>query len=307
MTIQFDSIYERDMDLLFMRKLAEDKAFVRQFFLESEEMAAKGYSGEEFTVEKVAHSVMTEDGESDIEAILSICGKKIALLIEDKIDAKAQPEQAARYVIRGDKAVACGDYNEYYIFIIAPADYLKRNGEAKKYKNKISYEDVVKSSENEFEKAVISYALSNANIVKLRRSKVVTEFWDKLYDYVDENYPETFRMQGHKGLEKSGIPGQWITMTCAKPYTLEIKCDRGYVDLEIGDYSDKFKKFYEDNKKLIDEKKLYIRGASKSLAIRKYVHQIDFTQTFDSQKEVLKEAFDAAEELQNLISKIEIR
>ncbi len=33
MDIQFDAVYERDMDMLFMKKLAYDKDFVRHFFL----------------------------------------------------------------------------------------------------------------------------------------------------------------------------------------------------------------------------------------------------------------------------------
>ena len=46
---------------------------------------------------KVEHSVVTSDGETDVQAILSVDGKKIAFLIEDKIDAVAQNEQAKRY------------------------------------------------------------------------------------------------------------------------------------------------------------------------------------------------------------------
>ena len=95
-------------------------------------------------------------------------------------------------------------------------------------------------------------------------------------------------------------------MSCCKPYGIQIKSDRGYVDLEIGNYGDKFAQFSSDNKDLIDEKHLYIRMASKSLAIRKYIRTIDFTQPFNSQIPALKEAFDAAKELQDLIPKLKI-
>lgn len=307
MIIQMDSVYERDMDFLFMRKLVQDKEFVRKFFLNSNELSNERYNSAEFTVEKVAHSVMTEDGESDIEAVLSIEGKKVALLIENKIDAVAQPEQASRYVIRGRKAKARGDYDEFHIFIIAPNDYLSSNAEAKKYANRISYEDIRDSMNDEYERAVISYALSDANIVRLPRNAVVTAFWDKIYDYLDENYPDVFQVHGHRGLERSGEPGQWISMTCAKPYSIQIKSDRGYVDLEIGGYAEKFAQFSKDNKKLIDEKRLYVRTASKSLAIREYIQTIDFLQPFDSQIEYLKTAFDTAKMLQDLIPKLKIR
>lgn len=307
MTIQFEGVYERDMDLLFMRKIANDESFVRHFFLNAEQLVAKGYNKETFVVEKIAHSVMTEDGESDIEAILSLCGKKVALLIEDKIDAVAMPEQAARYSVRGKKAVERGDYDEFYVFIIAPQDYLRSNAEAKKYDHRISYEDIQTFLTDEYEKAVFQHALSDANNVRLPRNSVVTAFWDQLYDFLDEKYNGVFQVHGHRGLERSGQAGQWISMICAKPYGIQIKSDRGYVDLEISGYADKFARFSADNKALIDEKRLYVRAATKSLAIRKYVETIDFTQPFETQIPALTIAFDAAKELQDLIPKLKIR
>ena len=46
-----------------------------------------------------------EDGESDITVILSNEINKIALLIEDKIDAHAMPMQPERYIKRGKKGI----------------------------------------------------------------------------------------------------------------------------------------------------------------------------------------------------------
>ncbi len=306
MDIQFDCVYERDMDFLFMRKLAQDKDFIRRFFLHDKELVEKGYDKADFSVNKVAHSVTTEDGESDIEVVLFIAGKKVALLIEDKIDAVAQPDQEERYDKRGKDAVDQSDYDEYYVFIVAPEAYLKRNAEAVKYPHMISYEDIQASLSDEYEKAVFERALSKANIVRLPRNEQVTNFWNQLYDYVAENYPGVFKLPGHKGLERSGQPGQWISMSFAAPFGIQIKSDRGYVDLEISGYADKFSQFSKDNKALIEEKRLFIRTASKSLAIREYIQLIDFTQPFESQIPALKAAFDAAKELKDLIPSLKI-
>ncbi len=307
MKIQFDGVYERDMDFLFMRKIANDKSFVKKFFLEAEQLCANGYNTAEFSVESVAHSVITEDGESDIEAILKIGNKRIALLIEDKIDAVAMPEQAARYNIRGEKAVQRGDYDEFFVFITAPRDYLKSNAEAKKYAHCISYENIQESLTDDFEKAVICHALSAANNVRLPRSPTVTAFWDKLYDFIDERYKDVFRVHGHRGLERSGQTGQWISISCAKPFVIHIKSDKGYVDLEISGFADKFARFSYDNKDLIDEKRLYVRAATKSLAIRKYIEIIDFRQPFETQIPALIIALGAAKELQELIPRLQIK
>ena len=92
-------------------------------------------------------------------------------------------------------------------------------------------------------------------------------------------------------------------MSCA----IQIKCDRGFVDLEISGYVERFQQFSSDNRKLIDDRQLMIRAASNSLAIRQYIGKIDFTQPFETQIPALTVAFDAAKELQDLIPKLQIR
>ena len=302
MEITFDSVYERDMDFFLMRKIADDESFLKEFFLKP---LNRNYENSKVSVEKISHSVVTKDGESDIEVILSIDGKQVALLIEDKIDARAMEEQYQRYRKRGKEAVERGDYTDFYVFIVAPEKYLKGNSEAKKYSHTIPYEEIPLA--NDYENALMDRALKKiAGGFNIPRDKTVTAFWDRLYDYLDENYPGVFKVQGSRGLERSGEPGQWITISCNRQFTVEIKSDRGFADLEIHNYADKFQQFCKDNKDLIDDKQLYIRTASKSLAIRKYVPCIDFTQSFEAQEEVLKEAFDAAKELQDLIKDIKI-
>ena len=108
-------------------------------------------------------------------------------------------------------------------------------------------------------------------------------------------------------MARSAAPGQWITINCNNQFRLQIKSDRGYVDLEINGYADKIKEFFQDNRDLIDEKKLYVRLASKSLAIRRYFECIDFSKPFEEQEVALKIAFDAAKDLQDLIKVLKIR
>ncbi len=303
MEIKFESITERDMDLLLMRKLS-DKSFLKDIFLDKINLRSI-----EFSVLNIKHSVSTEDGESDIEVLLTDGNKKkIALLIEDKINAPAMEDQADRYIIRGDKGKARGDYEEYHVFIVAPEKYLKNNTEAKKYPNKISYESIKEYLKDPFEIAVINCALniSKHGYVTLY-NKTVTDFWDRLYDFVEENYPGQFKIHGKKGLEKSGTPSQWITISCNNQFGIQIKSDRGYADLEIRNYADKFQQFCKDNQQLIDEKKLHIRTATKALAVRYYVDCIDFTKEFETQEAALRTAFDAAKELQDLIKVIKVR
>lgn len=303
MKMNFESVTERDMDLLLMRKFACDKIFLNVFLKEI------GYDAENVSVDTVSHSVSTEDGESDIVVTLDIeDGRKIALLIEDKTNAPAMDNQALRYGRRGDKAKKRGEYDEYHIFIVAPQKYLNGNSEAQNYPHKISYEEIQKSLTEAYDTALFAKALdvSKHGYVTVY-NKQVTDFWDKIYDFADLYYPGIFKIQGKKGLARSGDPGQWITISCNNQFSVQIKSDRGYVDLEIRGYADKFEQFSKDNNELIDANRLYVRAASKSLAIRRYVECIDFTQPFDSQEEALRIAFTAAKELQGLIKDIKVR
>ena len=68
-----------------------------------------------------------KDGESDITVIIKSEGKKYGLLIEDKIDAIAMPEQPERYIKRGEKGIKNKDYDAFYSFIVCPEKYYKNN------------------------------------------------------------------------------------------------------------------------------------------------------------------------------------
>ncbi len=295
MDILFETILERDMDMLLMRQFSENnKGFIDLFI-------KKTGKETEYSVSSVSHSVMTSDGETDVEAILEVDGRKIAFLIEDKIDAVAQPEQAKRYEIRALKGRENGRYDNFIIFIVAPQKYLEGNQEARKYTNQISYEDIRNTLISEFDLAVIDKALdeSKRGYVPIE-DRHVTTFWTKLYDYMDERYPDTFKIRGKRG-EARGAGATWITISCGHGATINIKADRGYVDLEIAGYADKFQEFSKANQSLLDSKRLYLRMASKSLAIRKYIDTIDFNGDFDDQIDAIEDAFYKAKELQDLI------
>ena len=135
----FGNVQERDMDLMFMESMLTDDGFVWLFLNKA------GIVCNSVVVLNVALSETDpEYGESDITVILSIDGKKHGLLIEDKINAPAMPEQCERYSKRADKAKSEGKYDDYFVFIICPEAYHDPNSEAKKYAYFITYEDCIK-------------------------------------------------------------------------------------------------------------------------------------------------------------------
>lgn len=296
----FDNIFERDMDMLLMRQFSDNNFAFIDLFLK------RIHCGSDYSVLKIAHSVMTSDGETDIQVILSFNGSRIALLIEDKIDAIAQPDQAKRYEIRAEKAKTNGEYDEYYIFIVAPQKYLENNKEVSNYSYRLSYEDIKTTLTNEFDLAIMNCALaeSKRGYIPVEDRKV-TLFWNRMFNYVEARFPGTFAFYGKKG-DIHGSTASWISIKSGKGTRIVIKSDKGYVDLEIAGYSGKFQEFSKANQTLLDSKQLYLRMASKSLAIRKYINCFDFTKSFDEQIPFIEDAFIKAKELQDLIKELKI-
>ena len=136
-TIEFKKIYEQDVDLLIIEEFVSDREFAR-IFLDKLRLA------DDYTVQKVFHSLSDSDGASDITIILKYPSKRIALLIEDKIDAQTMPEQSGRYHKRAQKAVSRGEYDDYYVMLAAPVDYHREHEKDSNadYEYRVYYEEM---------------------------------------------------------------------------------------------------------------------------------------------------------------------
>lgn len=135
--VALKKIYEHDMDLLILEEFISSKEFAR-IFLDKLQLS------DDYTLHKAIHSLSDSDGESDIVLILQYPGKKVALLIEDKIDAQTMPEQSARYHKRGNSGKLRGEYDSYHIILVAPEDYHKEHLTDKNaaYEHRVSYESL---------------------------------------------------------------------------------------------------------------------------------------------------------------------
>ena len=188
MNIVFESVFERDIDILLMHQFViKNEAFISAFFEKI------GINTIDYQDVNISHSVMTADGETDIEVIFVCNNKRIALLIEDKISATAQRDQAARYKKRAAEAKKLGKYDDYYIFIAAPKKYLENNEEAGKYTYNISYEEIKDTLTDVFDLAILDRALEESKsgyipIVDRR----VSLFWKRMIEFAEEKYPNVF-------------------------------------------------------------------------------------------------------------------
>ena len=291
MSIGFEKVFERDIDLLVINKFNNDNNF-KEFFLNK-----IGLSG--FDVIDSYHSLSDKNGESDITIILEKDDEKIGILIEDKIDAIAMPRQKERYDKRGNKGISKGLYDKYFLFIIAPKDYLDTNLEAKKYEYKISYEEI---------RELLKYDLYAVSLIDqaikekkkgyiIIENKKVTKFWENYYDYIEKNYPKLIvhRVKGPRGDNAS-----WPEIKVPyKRIYISHKSDRGYMDLTfMGEANnDRLKKELFD---VIDDD-MIIDIAKKSLVVRIKVPIIDFKKDFNDYLKEMEKSLDAASRLYDFL------
>jgi hypothetical protein len=114
------SIQEFRIDFLLEEEFACDLALVQQL------VGLSGLEGTALRVERIIHSLHDRHGEADLVAIIDIeaggVTRRVALLIENKISAGAQPNQARRYRDRGKEGLG-KSWDDFKTILIAPAAY----------------------------------------------------------------------------------------------------------------------------------------------------------------------------------------
>jgi hypothetical protein len=123
------SIAERDIDLLIMEELSVSTEF-REWF------SSRVYGEPIYQSEiGVWHSVSDAQlGESDLVFLFEALDEsRIAILIENKIDAQPQPEQGRRYRLRGNKGLKEGHWDQFKTCVVAPSKYLISSKHSESY------------------------------------------------------------------------------------------------------------------------------------------------------------------------------
>src|SRR5215813_8404456 len=109
-------VSERDIDLLLLEEFMASEGFCR-WFIEQIEVI----DHEMDHVEDVRRSVTQSTGESDLEiTCVDREGQRWRLLIENKISASFQPQQAQRYRQRGATYLERGECAAFYTILVAP-------------------------------------------------------------------------------------------------------------------------------------------------------------------------------------------
>ncbi len=130
-------VAERDIDLLLLEEAIASLRFASWL------LAQVGIN-ECQTLAEAHRSVKTGNGESDLElAFRGADGTVTRLIVENKIDAVFQPNQAKRYAERALKYLATGNCSGVVTLLLAPEVYLGGNDELHGFDATLSYEAIV--------------------------------------------------------------------------------------------------------------------------------------------------------------------
>ena len=296
MDIIFESVLERDIDLLIINKFI--KGNLLNVFLNR--LGINHYD-----IDSIEHSHMdSELGESDVTVIIKNNDKKIGLLIEDKIDARAMDLQPERYVSRGEKGISQNQYDEFYTFIVAPKKYLDTNPYAKKYQYQISYEELIENISNDlYAETLLKKAIEEKEVgYSVIENEKVTKYWERYYDFIHKYYP-MIKMNEIHG--PRGAKAVWPELrTDYSQVQIIHKSDRGYMDMTFSKMGDNIELFDKFVKNL--EENLNVVKTGKSLAIRLNVPIIDFKNDFDNDIEKMHECMKSVLKLYEVLSKMNV-
>lgn len=247
-------ISEREIDLLLLEELHVSDVF-RAWFV------SQIFGARVQCAQFVAawHSISQSGlGESDVVfQFQDSSGKVTVILVEDKIDAPPQPNQAERYRLRGLAGVENGSWEVFSTCMVAPEAYLSQMAEeAAKYDVRISYESIrdwfLQSSPNDARKAYKARVIQEG-IEQNRRGyqpvihPVVTRFWAEYWQVACDEFPE-LQMEN---------PGQkparsdWAQFRSRSNSWIRHKLGKGTVELEIQSAGDELEQIATWNAHLL--------------------------------------------------------
>ena len=313
MLIDFKAICERDIDMLIMEEFVCNEAFRDLFYGQTGIKLSR-----DFAVCEAYKSLSDNDGESDVTFIVSDGKTRVAILIEDKIDAPTMNRQSERYVIRAEKGIAEGKYDEYCIFLVCPKAYWEEHKRDKNadYKYQVFYENIsdLYAGSNS-PRDIYKYQVIQAAVAAKKKgyqvveNEAVTKFWKDLREFCAKNdaYRNLIMLGGDSA---KGSDACWPEFqTSLKNVKIVYKSDKGYVDLQFAGYGNRIGDLREiliqnlgkSFEEKLDRKELRLDRAEKSAVVRisNPDWNVSFKTPFSKVKDHITGVFDVVKEFTN--------
>jgi hypothetical protein len=295
----FSWLRERDIDLLVCAELHAKGALTR---LVASRIGAPDAA---FVGAWVSHTEI--EGESDLIVTFSAEDGRAVALVENKIAASFQPDQAKRYAARAQKLSGFKGVGRAVTVLLAPGDYMSRPG-AESFDLRITYEEATTAlqAEGDPRSGFLADALEAA-VAAYRRGYVmtpdsaVTEMWMACWR-------TSLRVAPRLNFQKPGLkPGRstWICFRDAEGFSKDdtqrvcvvYKAGRGQADLQFRGTARAA--LAAAAERLLD-RTMKVVPATKSASIRIAIVPIDFRGPVEDQQAAITEGFAACERLRTL-------
>jgi hypothetical protein len=301
---RLEAVTERDIDILLMEEFEGGSGFLDWFV-----SVTVGWPLAGFDVLGAWHSVSTDIGESDLLVLAHRPGReRLALLIENKVDAPPQPEQSRRYLRRGEAGLKDGEWQQFATCIVAPQRYLGAAANAEGYQYPVSYEDIAEwmranlppGRRTEFRLRLILAAIEQQRRgYSPKIDPVVTRFFSEYWELAENLFPELrFSQSGARPAEST-----WAEFRPARlPKGRQIlhKVHNGCVDLQLSGCGLHVDELTALNAALLRDGLEFARAA-RSAALRVAVPKMDVRGDFSTQREAALTALKAAYKLASLM------
>jgi hypothetical protein len=303
--ITIAGVSERDIDLLLLEEFVALKQF-REWFV-SKVGLPEAVGGE---LVEAKRSVTHSTGESDLEiTLLGLTGKRYRLLIENKMTAGFQPNQAERYRERGGSYIKNSEIDQYKTVLIAPRIYFQ--DDLRGFDARIDYEALYEWFETNhsigervrYKTSIIRSAIEKGITgYQFIPNDPVTKFWSAYWTLLQKIAPELdMEEPGNKPAGATFIYFRGIDLPSG--VTLCHKLTHGHVDLQFADMGEKLSELKARFSDILANG-MRISKAAKSAVVRIDVSPVSVAKEFEPQKEGVIEGIKAARELLGWYKKI---
>ena len=292
-----DAVTEREIDLLLLMALHGSPGF-RAF------LASKIAGPGDFEFLGAWRGVFDNLGECDLLVLLRNAeGRRIAVMVEDKIDASFQPNQASRYRLRGEQGIALERWDRFITCLCAPKTYAEPIGKGDAWDAVLTYEEIEASLEAQedtfapFVRSALRQAADKQRSGGFVANQQASAFWAQYRRLQREEFPD-LKMTALAEVQSANDPWPRFAGGVLPPRVkLEHKPWKGCVDLTFQDLK------FEDLRSRLDGRlpaNLEMCRTAPSSAVRATVPLLEATKPFEPQIEAAKEAFRAAEAILQL-------
>lgn len=188
-----DTIEERELDLLFLQEF-HTSSTLRAFFFR------RVAGDDESRFVGAWRGIYTNNGETDLLLLSDLREQgRVAIMIEDKINAPFQLEQAQRYRLRGQQGQRDGLWDRFYTCLCSPKEYLAPDS-ATAWDAVISFEAVHGELRTVTDRTSVFLADAIQFAIKKHASKgymvdpAATTFWREYNSLYDKQYATRFYM-----------------------------------------------------------------------------------------------------------------